>query len=317
MRSSTAKTWAIALAILTMLCGHGDYGLLHAASPDGSDFGNKHVLVIGIDGCRSDAMQAAKVPNLKSLIDSGTVCYCVNAGGELGGKTQQPTSSGPCWSSICTGVWVNKHHVPNNEFEAPNLKKIVDGKIVGYPHFFTRLKERAPGGFLASIVHWAPINQKIVSDADYCDSGSDAMVAEKCAKLLLGDRNPAVVFLQFDDVDGAGHGAGYGPQSPQYMTAIETVDRHIGTVLDALKKRPHYAQENWLVLVTADHGGREKKHGGQSPEERTVFMIASGGRYPHKVLETSPGIIAIPPAVFRHLGVPIDPAWGLEAATAE
>jgi predicted AlkP superfamily pyrophosphatase or phosphodiesterase len=298
--------------VLAILCGQGECPPVWAASPDASGFGNKHVLVIGIDGCRSDALRAAKIPNIKSLTDNGTVCYHANAGGELGGETQQPTISGPCWSSICTGVWVNKHNVPNNEFKKPNLKTSVDGKIAGYPHFFTRLKEKSPTCFLASIVHWAPINTGIVSDADFCGNGSDAIVAQKCAELLLGNCNPAVVFLQFDDVDGAGHSSGYGPQSPNYVAAIETVDGHIGTVLNALKERPQLAQENWLILVTADHGGRDKKHGGQSPEERTVFLVAYGGGYPHKVLETSPGIVVIPPTVFRHLGVPVDPAWGWE-----
>ena len=47
--------------------------------------------------------------------------------------------------------------------------------------------------------------------------------------------------------------------------------------------------------------------------ERTVFIIASGGEYPHKVLTTQWNIVAIAPTVFRHLGIPVDPAWGWQS----
>jgi predicted AlkP superfamily pyrophosphatase or phosphodiesterase len=287
---------------------------LHALAADSVDaFSGKHVLVIGIDGCRSDALQAARAPNIKGLAENGTVCWRAFVGGVLGTKTEHVTISGPGWGSMLTGVWADKHRILDNKFSAPNLKNMVDGKIVGYPHFFTRLKQMQANCRLASIVNWKPINDKILSDADYQDNGKDAVVAQKCAELLRGDTNPTVIFLQFDEVDGAGHGNTYGPESPAYMAAVETVDQHVGTVLAALRQRPRFAQEDWLILVTADHGGIEKKHGGQTPEERTVFIIAHGGGYPRREVKEEWGVVAIPPTVFRHLGIPVDPAWGWES----
>ncbi len=310
MKNWMFRVCAIASFVVLAAMGHSFVRAADAAAP----FSDKHVLVIGIDGCRSDALQAAKATNIKSLIQNGSVCYCAYSGGKLGTKTQQLTISGPGWASILTGVWLNKHRIPDNDFKNPNLKRIVDGKNVGYPHFFTRIKEKYPNCRLASIVNWGPINSIILSDADYQDGGSDTVVAQKCAKLLLGDRNPAVVFLQFDELDGAGHSKTYGPQSPEYMKMLETVDTHIGTVLAAMRKRPNFANEDWLVLLTADHGGINKGHGGQTPEERTVFIVASGGGYPHEVVRGEWGIVAIPPTVLRHLGIPVDPAWGWESA---
>ena len=309
------KSWILGFCMIFTVAVGGMVGNsdTRAAAPDASDpFGGKHVLVIGLDGCRSDGLQAANAPNLKGLAQNGTVSYNAFAGGVLGAKTEQTTISGPGWGSILTGVWADKHQIVDNDFKKTNLKKVVDGKIVGYPHFFTRIKEKYPHCYLASIVHWKPINDQIVTDADYLDQGGDDAVAKKCEALLLGNRNPSVVFLQLDDIDDAGHSKGYGPASPGYMKAIETVDRQIGQVLQALRKRPNYDKEDWLILVTADHGGREKGHGGQTPEERTVFIIANGGGYPHKVLKTAPGVTVIGPTVFRHLGIPVDPAWGWE-----
>lgn len=277
-------------------------------------FGGKHVLIIGIDGCRTDSLQAAKAPNIKALIAEGTVCWKVYSGGELGTKTEQITISGPSWGSILAGVWVDKHNIRDNEFENTNLKKVVDGKITGYPHFFTRIKDKYPDCLLASIVNWQPINDKIVTDADHMDGGNDAEVTKKTADLLLSGVNPAVIFVHLDEVDGAGHSQTYGPQSPGYMQAIETADAQVGDMVAAMRKRPNYAREDWLVLVTADHGGKGKNHGDQTPEERTVFIIAAGGGYPHKVLNKPLSITAVPPTVFRHLGIPVDPAWGWESA---
>jgi hypothetical protein len=282
-------------------------------------FSGRHVLVIGIDGARPDALQAANTPQLHALIARGAVSYDAFSGGVLGTPTQQETASGAAWTSILTGVWVDKHQVRDNSFKTSNLKKLEGSRITGYPHFFTRIKQKYPQAYLASIVNWKPINDKILSDADYRDTGNDEHVANQCAKLLLGDKNPAVIFLQFDEVDHAGHESkGFSPGSPghaRYLQAIEQCDRQIGVVLDAMKKRPGFAREDWLVVVTADHGGVGKKHGGQSPDERTVFIITSGGGYPQKVVSPGPGIVAIPTLVFRHLGIPIDPSWSWETVS--
>jgi hypothetical protein len=307
----TRMMWTAMTLVAGGLVGNS---AIQASGADAVDpFGGKHVLVIGIDGCRSDALQAAKMPNMRKLIDNGTVCWHAFTGGTLGDKTEQVTISGPSWSSILNGVWANKHQVSDNEFTSANYLKIVKNKNVGYPSFFWRIREKFPKAYLASIVNWKPINDLIVFDVDHEDNGSDADVAKKCADLLLGDRNPSVIFLQFDEIDGAGHHNTYGPQSPEYMTALEKLDGHVGTILDAMHKRPNFAKEDWLVLVTADHGGINKGHGGQTPEERTVFIIASGGGYPRKVVDAPWGIVAIPPTVFKHLGIPVDPAWGWES----
>ena len=303
-----AKTGMILAALAGAIWGKTS---VCASPPETPAPHGKHVLVLGIDGCRSDALQVAETPNLQKLIDNGTVCYDAYVGGALNTKTEQQTSSGPGWASILTGVWVDKHQIPDNDFRNPNLKKVDNGKIGGYPHFFTRIKEKSPASYLASIVNWAPINAKILSDANYQDHGDDEQVARKCAS-LLAEHDPTVVFLQFDDVDHAGHASGFDPENLDYRNAIEATDRWIGQVIDAMKKRPNFADEDWLVLVTSDHGGIGKKHGGQSPQERTVFIIASGGGYPHKLLETTPGIVAILPTVLHHLQIPVDPAWGWE-----
>ena len=76
-----------------------------------------------------------------------------------------------------------------------------------------------------------------------------------------------------------------------------------------IKSRPNYTNENWLIIVHPDHGGIGTSHGGQTGEERRIFIVVSGQRC---VVEPPSGIVSIPPTVLEFLGVPISPGWGWE-----
>jgi len=63
------------------------------------------------------------------------------------------------------------------------------------------------------------------------------------------------------------------------------VDGHVGGVLNALYSRPNYANEDWLILITTDHGGIGTGHGGNSNQERHIWWIASGKNVtPHQIV---------------------------------
>lgn len=290
---------------------------LFAAGPGASnDFGGKRVLIIGIDGMRDDALQAANAPNIAALAAQGVITHNAYAGGVLGTTTQQPTLSGPGWSSITIGVWTDKHKVVDNAFTA--YKNSVS---TNYPHFFRRLKDAKPNCYLSSIVSWGSIEDSIVSKnasafnyhvkaSASTEEGLDTDVKNK-AVAHLASANPDVLFLHFDQVDGAGHGSGFSPTNPAYLTAIHNVDTHIGSVIAAINARPQIAQEKWLVILTTDHGGSGTSHGGQSSEERTIPLLVSGSvvNAPH-VSKANPGHTAVPPTAMKYLGVPVNAAWG-------
>lgn len=290
--------------------------LLSAAGPGASnDFGGKRVLIIGIDGMRSDALRAADAPNIAALSAQGVTTYNAIAGGILGTPTQQPTISGPGWCSITIGVWTDKHKIVDNDFSPYTAAVASD-----YPHFFQRLKAAKPNSYLSSIVSWGPIEDQIVgkvassvnyhvkaTGADY--PARDLDVTNKAVS-HLGATNPDVLFLHFDQVDGAGHSSGFTPANPAYLSAIHTVDTHIGSVLAAINARPQIAQEKWLVILTTDHGGNNG-HGGQSSEERNIPFIVSGSVVnAPQVSSATPGQTAVPPTAMKYLGVPVNAAWG-------
>jgi hypothetical protein len=263
----------------------------------------KHALVIGIDGVLVDGLLAADTPVMDSLANAGAFSWHAFAGGVLGESSQQATSSGPGWSSILTGVWLDKHNVPNNDFSEPNYSE--------YPHFFQRIKEKKQEAYLSSIVNWAPINDKILRAADHKARGNDIEIAQ-LATQHLQNKNPDVLFLHFDEVDGAGHKNGYSAAIPSYTNAITRTDSLISLVLKAVRDRENYDNEDWLILITTDHGGFKKSHGSQKSQVRRIFIIASGKGVQTGEVTPGPGHVVIPPTVCNYLGIDVNPSWGWE-----
>jgi len=222
---------------------------------------SSRVLIIGIDGVRSDALTAANTPNLDALMS--TSVYSPDA------LNDDITVSGPGWSNILCGVGSDKHHVVDNSFNGSNY--------VDYPSLFQRIENTYSSVNTVSICHWAPINDYIVgTDADVIVNVGSDLEVRNVAVDQLDNYDHHAMFIHFDDVDHAGHGYGFSPDMPQYITSIEVADTQVGGVLAALYSRKNYAQEDWLVIVTSDHGGVGYSHGGNSIEHRNVSFIASG-----------------------------------------
>lgn len=273
----------------------------HSASAPAAAPREPHVLFIGIDGCRADALEAANAPNLHRLAALGA--YTNDATNVL------PTLSGPNWSSMLTGVGVAKHGVVDNSFAGRQFNL--------YPHFFEHMHAVKPAFALHSIAHWAPIHTFIVSSATSSSGGAvDALVARQASRLLAtGD--PDVLFLHFDDVDHAGHASGFSPANAAYIATIESVDAHVGTLLRALDtRRRAQPLEDWLVIVTTDHGGTGTSHGGSSAVERRTFVILNGPNVPRGVtLPTGTQIVDLVPTVLEHMRVPVSPSWSLDGTS--
>lgn len=259
------------------------------------------VLIIGIDGCRPDALLAANTPNLDAL--------CKNGAYSFSAKTDPISSSGICWTAMLTGVWHEKHKVISNEYKNPNTKE--------YPHFFRRVKEQRPELKTCSVVNWGPIHKILQQgDADIANYLlTDEKVTKRVADLLQND-NPDVMFVQLDEVDGAGHKYDYVPESENYLTAIQKADTLVGEMISAIKKRKNYSHENWLVLVSTDHGGSNFGHGKDIPEHTTIFYIASGKAVKKGELKMQVNVVDVAVTAMQHLGIEIKEEWKLDGKVA-
>jgi predicted AlkP superfamily pyrophosphatase or phosphodiesterase len=313
------------------------FGSSFAQGPGGQGaFGGKRVLYIGIDGVRADALVAAMerglAPQMKMLSESeqGLLSLQCYAGGDLNTPTHQPTVSGPGWSSLLTGVWVDKHGVRNNQF--------VGARFQAYPHFMRRVREANPRAFCASFVDWPPIHEFIadasrVEGREFLDvkftcapdakrhfidnPEKDIEVRDEALKTLRG-QDPDVMFVYFGQVDEFGHGAidsraVFSPDSTLYLNSISHVDSHVGELIRAMRARPEFDQEDWLVLITTDHGGRGNSHGGDSDAERNIWLLAHGAHLPReRLMNGKVPQTALVPLIFLHLGIRPKPEWNLE-----
>ncbi len=271
------------------------------------DPSQKKVLIIGLDGCRADALKAADAPNLHKLIDEGT--WAEDTHILAPHETGADTCSAPGWSNLLTGVWADKHGVIDNSFKGANYAE--------FPPFFIRLKQARPDVYTASLAAWQGIHDQIIPEgaADVSrqlggNKRDDAGVAAEAVKLLML-RKLDVLFLHFDGIDHAGHKHGFHPTVPEYMDTIHTVDGYIGDVLNAIGARPKYSSEDWLVIVCTDHGGRGTKHSHShdAPEVRNVFLIVSGPSAQRGTLRDTTYQVDVAPTVFAHLGIAVDPSW--------
>jgi len=262
---------------------------------------NKKLLFIGIDGCRPDALTQAQTPNIDGLINGGI--YINDALCSING---QPTVSGPGWSTMITGVWFDKHGVSDNSFSGSNFDE--------YPPFNVLMEESSQEYHTASFIMWTPIHTQIFgSTMDYNELHStyDGSVAQGAAD-YMSTPNLDVLFLDFDDVDIAGHSYGYSPEANQYINAIENVDEYIGWVIDAMENRPTFQNEDWLVMITSDHGGIDYSHGGQTIEERQIPIILSGSLVSVETLPEQSYLTNMVPTLLHYFGIENNCEWQLD-----
>jgi len=233
----------------------------------------KKVLFIGIDGCVWKAITATNAPNLKTLMDQSYTS--TNALAEI------PTWSSNGWSALFTGVGVAKHKASDNSFSGSDF--------VNYPSFFRQVKTSLPALRTASVVTWSSINTYIVATPDVTvkvNSANDNQTETRIIQEITSS-NTDVAFCHFDNVDHAGHASNYRTTTPMYMDSVKAVDARVGRILTALKARPTYNNEDWLVVVATDHGG-DLSHGGSSYLEQNAFIILNNSAIAPQLVNTLP-----------------------------
>ena len=79
----------------------------------------------------------------------------------------------------------------------------------------------------------------------------------------------------FHSIDTNGHTTGFGNTNPHYVNCIRNADAYLYTILKAVEQREEDYNEDWLVIVTADHGGSGRGHGLQIYEHRTIWVASN------------------------------------------
>lgn len=264
------------------------------------------VLIIGIDGAGGRNVLDADTPNLDALAAQGAARYDFrNEGALVPNPAEGYGASGVNWSTILTGAAATHHGVVDNSFSGNNF--------ASYPHFFKHAKEFNDDLYTVSLANWSPINSFILTD-EYADlegnydSGTieqqDIAVKSDAVALLQSAQAPDAMFLHFDQVDAAGHSNSWG--SPQHLAALEDVDGLIGEITAAINARPDVVSsgEDWLIVVTSDHGGQGFSHyASQGPINWEVPFIVSGPSIPLGASMQQGTLRDVAATALWHLGV--------------
>lgn len=198
------------------------------------------VLYLILDGARGASVNTVQAPALTEISE--------NALHSFNSVTDENGLESTGWADMLTGVNKAKHKVGTADFSGNNL--------ANYPMFFKQIKQSNPNLRTAAFSSSPAFSQQLISNADVNENFNNDDEGVKTAMLKeLKLANAAVVVAEFNGIEKAGKQYGFDASIPQYSAAILTVDAYIGAALNALKQRPSYSSENWLVVVASNKGG--------------------------------------------------------------
>lgn len=217
-----------------------------------------HVAVIGVDGM-GRFNQKAHTPVMDGLFRDGAQTFSA--------CSMSPTISAENWGAVLLGADPMVHRLTNSIVSrCPYTNETL-------PSVFRRIRSAMPQAMLASCCTWDAINTGMIEQdigVQKCTAETDEALCTQIAAQV--QKKPTFLFVQFDEVDGAGHSFGFG--GDKYIEQIEKSDAYIGRIVEAYKKAGIW--EDTLFVVTADHGGHRNSHGGYNDTEKYVYLAACG-----------------------------------------
>ena len=139
-----------------------------------------------------------------------------------------------------------------------------------------------------------------IHDPDYMPRRGDA---EGVYDAMLQAREKGghdFTFLYLGEVDDIGHR--YGWMGKEYLQAVSHSFDCIARVYEAMDPED-------LLIVTADHGGHQRSHGTDCPEDMTIPVLAVGSPFAPGSTLPETRIIDLAPTIAKFLGVPADADW--------
>jgi predicted AlkP superfamily pyrophosphatase or phosphodiesterase len=238
----------------------------------------RHVIVISCDGLRPDVLLRADAPNLRKMMARGSFT--------LWARTIPLAVTLPSHTSMLTGVYPEKHGINWNDDE-PEL---------GYPKVPTLFALAKKAGYTTSIatgkskfstltkpgtVDWIniPAAVKVAGSTELKAALFEDAAVAKEASDIIASHKPNVMFIHFPGADKIGHSIGWG--TPEQLAMVGTIDAGIGKILNTIEAEK--LADSTVVIVSADHGGAVKGHGGlaegkpiDDPRSRMIPWICLG-----------------------------------------
>ncbi len=249
----------------------------------------KKVVLISIDGMRPDGLKGCGNDYLNKLLKKSS--YTFDA------RTVFPSVTLPCHLSLFHSIPPERHGTTSNGYVVP--VRPVNG-------LFEQVK--MAGKRAAMYYGWEPLRNvskpgSLIA-AEYINAYSfdhtDGMLTERALNYIKLAK-PDFVFLYMVETDEkGGHDSGW-------MT--ETYLDYINRAINNVKKVIEEVGEEYTVIVTADHGGHERSHGTDMPEDMTIPMIFHGPEFEENKELKGVSILDIAPTIAHIMELEVPREW--------
>lgn len=227
----------------------------------------RKVLLVVIDGATGSEVKAIAPPKLTAMLSNSK--YSWNALADF-----IPSDAGN-WKNIMTGVGVGKHGIVDDSFDVPpNDDGHEHDAATSWPTLIERLQASGKIRRTSAITPWAQLDNKLLIYADHSVAVANDLAGKDTAIVKLKSVSDDLVIVNFNEVNKAGQSFGFSANVPEYKEAILKTDGYIGELLEVIKARKTYSDEEWLVVVTSTHGGTDKSFGDIANRERERNVLA-------------------------------------------
>ena len=241
-----------------------------AATPSAAAPPRPHVYLVIVDGLDASFVKPEVMPRLFGLVEHERERSSFFPAATV----VMPARTNPNHVTLLTGVPAAVHGVTGNAYwsrvaGAP-AEKLDDAALIEVETLFTVIETTDPGRVtlgafgkpkLARLFGAVPDRQRapdrVWTSLDLPPGRRDpatgyAADADTIAAALAAaaEAEPDLAVLNLADVDRAGHG--YGPDTPEYRSAIIAADAALARLVADLRARDRW--ERSVLIVTADHG---------------------------------------------------------------
>ena len=225
----------------------------------------KHVVLIGFDGLGAYAFDSADIPNIRQLMKEGS--YSLKA------RSVLPSSSAVNWASMIMGAGPTMHGYTEWGSKTPEIPSVIKNEYNLFPSIFSLVREQRPQAKTGVVYSWEGIGylfEKKAVDLDVYTS-NDSLTLQTTNNFLKTEK-PLLTFVHFTEPDGVGHNIGH--RTPEYYAVVHKVDTYVGAIVEAIKNAG--LENNTLIIISSDHGGTAKGHGGKTLDEVEIPWIIAG-----------------------------------------
>ena len=250
---------------------------------------NEKVILISIDGMRPDGFLNCGNPYIHELMKRSYHC--------LSSKTVFPSVTLPCHMSLFHSTDPMRHGVTTNLY-TPMVRPINGlfeqlnnaGKVCAFYYGWEPLRDVA-----------RPISCKFTEYINaYTEDSSDTSLTDS-ALARIEKSKPDFVFLYMVETDEkGGHDCGW--MSEGYLKVLSRAIDNVKRVVEA-------CGDEYTIIITADHGGHDRTHGTELPEDMTIPNFYIGKMFEAGKRFENGSLLDIIPTIAKIMDVPASPEW--------